>query len=74
MEQETYSEIKPTFIDYLANRKHIEFERADLTNNIEQLNYFYTNHKEFCEYHMKMTEGIYKWNNYRNFIISKNIQ
>ena len=74
MEQETCTEIKNTFIDHLASRKHIEFERADLTNNIEQLDFFYTNHKDFCEYHIKITEGIYKWDNFRNFIISKKIQ
>tara|TARA_X000001036_G_scaffold436560_1_gene479956 strand:- start:396 stop:641 length:246 start_codon:yes stop_codon:yes gene_type:complete len=71
--QNQYNEpkIPQDFYQLMAERKHIEFERADLQNNILQLEYFYTHHKEFCEYHMKFTEGIFQWNNYTTFLKTK---
>lgn len=60
--------IPDDFYTLMAQRKHIEFERADLQNNIKKLEYFYTNHRAFCEYHMKLTEGIYNWTNYHTFL------
>ncbi len=60
--------IPDDFYTLMAQRKHIEFERADLQNNIKMLEYFYTNHRAFCEYHMKLTKGIYNWTNYHTFL------
>ena len=60
--------IPDDFYTLMAQRKHIEFERADLQNNLIKLEYFYTNHRAFCEYHMKLTKGIYDWSNYRAFL------
>ena len=64
-------EIPDDFYTLMAQRKHIEFERADLQNNLIKLEYFYTNHRAFCEYHMKLTKGIYDWTNFLAFIMSK---
>ena len=61
-------EIPVDFYTLMTERKHIEFERADLQNNIPKFQYYYTNHKAFCEYHMAATEGIYDWTNYRAFL------
>ena len=77
MEEHSVSEhsvsvdIPAEFYPLMTQRKHIEFERADLQNNLFKLEYFYTQHKTFCEYHMKFTEGIYEWTNYRIFLESK---
>lgn len=62
--------IPDDFYSLMMQRKHIEFERADLQNNLIKLEYFYTNHRAFCDYHMKVTEGIYDWTNYNAFINS----
>ena len=55
----------------MSQRLHIEFERADLQNNVNKLEYFYEHHKEFCEYYMKITDVVYDWKNYRAFLNSK---
>ena len=61
-------EIPQEFYTFMAERKHIDFERADLQNNIVKFQYYYANHKALCEYHMAVTEGIYDWSNYRAFL------
>ena len=59
------------FNHLISQRLHIEFERADLQNNVNKLEYFYEHHKEFCEYYMRVTDVLYDWKNYHAFINSK---
>ena len=63
--------IPTDFYILMSQRLHIQFQRADLQNNVINLEYFYKNHKEFCEYYMKTTEALYDWTNYRAYLNSK---
>ena len=60
------------FYILMSQRLHIQFQRAVLQNNVKNLEYFYKNHKDFCEYYMKTTEALYDWNNYRTYVNSIN--
>jgi hypothetical protein len=64
--------IPTDFYILMSQRLHIQFQRAELQNNVKNLEYFYKNHKEFCEYYMNYTKIIYDWTNYRAYLNSKN--
>ena len=64
--------IPTDFYILMSQRLHIQFQRAELQNNVKNLEYFYKNHKEFCEYYMNYTKIIYDWSNYRAYLNSKN--
>lgn len=64
--------IPKNFYILMSQRLHIQFQRAELQNNVKNLEYFYKNHKEFCEYYMNYTKIIYDWSNYRAYLNSKN--
>ena len=46
---------------------HIQFERAEMSNNLNWFDEFYDTNKQFLDKHLLMTDWMFMWENFKEW-------